>query len=83
MEAEINAAIDRLADTKKDVISVIEQLNVNEYDLLHKVYVQYLTLEEFADMNEKTYRWAASVHGRALQNVQRILDERECVHKIS
>lgn len=83
IESEIDRCIDRLVATKQDVINVIEQLNTTEYDLLHKVYVQYLTLEEFADMNEKTYRWAASVHGRALQNVQRMLNERENVQNIS
>ena len=77
MEAEIDRCIDRLIETKKDVISVIEQLDAIEYDLLHVVYVQYLTLEDFAEKYDRTYRWAASVHGRALQNVQRILDKRE------
>lgn len=77
MEAEIDRCIDELIDTKKDVISVIEQLDAIEYDILHVVYVQYLTLEDFADKYDRSYRWATSVHGRALQNVQRILDKRE------
>ena len=79
IEAEIDRYIDRLIDTKKDVISVIEQLDATEYDLLHVVYVQYLTLEEFAEKYDRSYRWATSVHGRALQNVQRILDKREMI----
>ena len=79
IEAEIDACIDRLIDTKKDVISVIEQLNTAEYDLLHKVYVQYITLEDVADMYGKSYSWVTTVHGRALKAVQDILDGRERV----
>lgn len=77
IEAEIDQCIDKLIDTKKDVISVIEQLNATEYDLLHKVYVQYMTLDEVATLKDKTYSWATTVHGRALKKVQDILDERE------
>ena len=77
IESEIDRCIDRLVATKQDVISVIEQLNTTEYDLLHVVYVQYLTLEDFAEQYGKSYRWAAGVHGRALVNVLKILEERK------
>lgn len=77
IESEIDRCIDRLVATKQDVISVIEQLDTTEYDLLHVVYVQYLTLEDFAEQYGKSYRWAAGVHGRALVNVLKILEERK------
>jgi len=77
IEREIDEQIDKLIDTKQDVISVIEQLNTIEYDLLHKVYVQYIKLYEVPDIFGKTYSWATTVHGRALKKVQKILDERE------
>lgn len=76
IEAEINQYIDRLIDAKKAVINVIEQLNPTEYDLLHKVYVQHITLYEVSDLLDKSYSWVTTVHGRALKNVKRILDER-------
>ena len=77
MEAEINADIDRLVDIKQDIIKTIEQLPVKEYDLLHKIYVQGMEMYEAAVEMDKSYRWATSVHGRALANVQKLLDERE------
>ena len=77
IEKEIDEVIDQLIDTKKDVISVIEQLNAIEYDVLHKVYVQFITLQEVADKYEKSYNWAKTVHGRARKKVQRILDARQ------
>lgn len=76
IQAEITADIDRFIDLKQEVIRTIEALPAAEYDLLHKVYVQGRTLDEVADHNEKSRRWADSVHGRALANLQRVLDER-------
>lgn len=77
IEAEINAFVDRLIDTKRDVISTVERLNPTEYDLLHKVYVQYFTFDDVAIKMNKSYSWVTTVHGRALKNVQRMLDERQ------
>lgn len=81
MEDEINAAIDRLVDTKQEIIETIEQLHIDEYDLLHKIYVQKKELYEAAMEMDRSYRWATSVHGRALANVQKILNEREKLDK--
>lgn len=77
IEAEVIQCIDNLINTKRDVINIIEQLNATEYDLLHKVYVQYITIEELAEMYGKSYSWATTVHGRALKNVQDILNKRK------
>ena len=77
IEEEINQAIDLLVDKKQEVIRTIEQLNENEYDILHKIYVQGVTFQEIAADMEKSYSWVTSVHGRALSNLQRILNERK------
>ena len=76
LEKEINEHIDQLVDIRKDVVTVIEMLDIGEYDLLHKVYVQYLTLDEASYKMGKSYTWATTTHKRALANVQKILDER-------
>lgn len=77
IEREINEQIDQLVDARQDVINVIEKLNTTEYDLLHKIYVQYMSLYEVADIYKNSYSWATTVHGRALKNVQAILDQRK------
>lgn len=89
LSREIDQYIDSLIRKKKEVISTIEKLKPIEYDVLHKVYigiiipeenprtVRYLSLEEVAEMYQKSYPWATSVHGRALKHVQDILDERK------
>ena len=76
LEKEIEADIDKLIRLRKDVISVIERLKPDEYDLLHKVYVQNLTLGEAAYQMERSYSWATTTHKRAKAKVQKILDER-------
>ncbi len=76
LQAEINADIDNLIDTRKNIIETIESLETEKYDLLHKVYVQGFTLDEVAAMYGNSYSWATTLHGRALKDVEKILDER-------
>lgn len=77
MEAEIDALVDSLIATKREVIATIEKLeSPTEYDVLHKRYIQFLDLQEIADCYGKEYGWATTTHGRALKNVQNILDRK-------
>lgn len=73
MEAEIDRLVDKLVDTKKEVIETIEQLDSpTQYDVLHMIYIQGKTLQEVADHYNMSYDWAATTHGRALRNVRAI-----------
>ena len=77
MEAEIDSLVDRLIDTKREVIQTIEQVDSPiEYNVLHMRYIQYRELQEIADHYGKEYSWATTTHGRALGKVQKILDGR-------
>jgi hypothetical protein len=80
IDKEINRLVDEFVDFKRDVSCIIERLSLDEYDVLHKIYFQYLSLYDVADMKGKTYSWVTTVHGRALQNVTKILIEREQEH---
>jgi len=79
-EREITEQIDKFIDLKKEVISTIEQLKPVEYDILHKIYIQYMTYEQVAEKYGYQYSWATTTHGRALQNLRHILEERETSH---
>ena len=77
MEDEINAQVDRLIDTKREVVATIEKLeSPMEYNVLHLRYIQYKSLQEIADKYKKEYGWSTTTHGRALAHVQEILDRR-------
>lgn len=75
IEAEIDSLIDNLIDIKKEVVQTIERLHSPiEYNVLHMRYIQFRSLQEIADHYHKDYGWATTCHGRALKNVQEILD---------
>lgn len=82
IERDINDCIDHLYDERKKIISVIEKLDVVQYDLLHKMYVgvrgngktEYMNLNQVAELYEKSYSWATTMHGIALKHVQEIID---------
>lgn len=76
-EDEIDRQVARLAAKKRDVVSVIEQLKLNEYDVLHMRYIQKLSFYDIADAKGHDYNWATTVHGRGKASVQRILDARK------
>lgn len=77
LQAEINSMIDRLIDLKQEIIKTIELLNATEYDVLHKRYIQGMTFDEIGAAKHKSKSWATTVHGRALQNLNVILDKRD------
>lgn len=77
MEAEIDSLVDRLIDTKREVIQTIEQVDSPiEYNVLHMRYIQFVDLQGIADHYDKEYSWATTTHGRALGKVQKILDSK-------
>lgn len=75
IEKEIDSLIDKLIDTRKEIIGVIELLSATEYDVLHKRYIQGMTFDEIGAAKHKSKSWATTVHGRALQNLNKILEK--------
>lgn len=89
--AEIDRMLRRLFDVRQEILSVIELLNADEYDVLHKRYagvvcvdpatkqkrIHRMSLREIADARASSESWARGVHGSALKKVQRIIDERQ------
>lgn len=82
IEAEIDAEIDAMIDAKKDIVRVIEQLETTQYDVMHKRYIQEMTYDEIGFAYGKSKSWATTIHGEALQSVQRILDRREVAETV-
>ena len=80
IETEIDKLIDELINTKKSVIATIEKLpNPTEYKILHMRYIQNIGLAEIAEMLNREYTTITTTHGRALKNVQTILDAKEYI----
>lgn len=70
----IEEEIERLKGEIAEIINTIERLKATEYDFLHKMYVQHLSMKTICTTMRKSYSWAKAVHNRALKNLQRILD---------
>jgi DNA-directed RNA polymerase specialized sigma subunit len=75
LQNEINNMIDEFVDRKQEVIKTIEQLNdADEYDVLHKHYIQGKNWVQIADDMSYSYQGVHKIHKRALHNVQTILN---------
>ena len=74
IETEIQRDFEELLRKRREIIGKIEQLNAIEYDVLHKIYVQYLNFDEVAYACNYSRSWVTTVHGRALAHLQDILN---------
>ena len=88
-----NAAIDRYGDAKQDVINHIEMLPIRQYDVLHWLYIKkrdkiakgqgwYYTWSEIAEKMGCTEQNISKLRGKALRNLQKILDSEEKAEKV-
>lgn len=77
IEEEIAVAVEKLIAEKRKVTQTLEKLDSPiEYRLLHMRYIQHISLVDIADRLDQEYTWVTTTHGRALKNVQKILDRR-------
>jgi DNA-directed RNA polymerase specialized sigma subunit len=49
LEHQIDRLIDQYVDYKKQVINSLEKLSANEYGVLHRYYIRYMTWEQVAE----------------------------------
>lgn len=74
IQQEINEAVDAFVDKKNEVRELLEGIkNPDQLDVLYKVYFQYQTLEQAACDMGYSYRNVCYIHGKALQEVERLL----------
>lgn len=74
LEREINAAIDKYADEKTAVSSMLDKLNdPDQLAVLHGRYVQYKSFEQISIDMSMTYRNICYIHGKGLQAVNEIM----------
>lgn len=82
MEAAVAKYVDteeeikQLVMQKDDIIHTIEQLGVNEYDVLHKLYIQFMDMNEVAEQKGKSYEWVKAKRKKGLRLLQGILSKK-------
>lgn len=87
MADTVDSGIDRVRRIEKRIkelyaemdaiIAIIDSLPEPESDILHKVYVQYMSLKEVAAVRHESYSTVATNHGIALKMVSDILEKRK------
>ena len=81
MQAQLNDDIDKFIDFKLEARELIaKSCDADCCKLLHKRYFHYQTWEQIAVEMGYTYQWVSDrrkgLHGRALEQLQKGLDER-------
>ena len=70
---EYDEKIVELNKERDEIIKTIELLPFKEYNVLYMKYVKGMNYDQIALANNKSYSWATSVHGRALQSLKKQL----------
>lgn len=73
----IDKRIAELEKEKGEIVSTIELLPKDEYDILHKCYVQHMSLKEVAAERDESYSSTTTTHGIALKRLGEILEKRK------
>ena len=74
LDTEITEAIKKAMEIERDIVKRIEALPVDEYDLLHKLYIQRVPFGDLPRVLNKSKRTVARLHGSALKRIQASLD---------
>lgn len=65
----------KVMNYRAEVTELIERLPYRYYDILHKIYLQGMSLKEIAYMKDKSYSWATKTHDKAIEALQKLLDQ--------
>ena len=76
LQEEINQDIDDLVDTKQKITKTIKGIqNVEFQTILEKRYLCFFSWEQIAATMNYDIRWLHRLHGKALEEVQTLLDK--------
>ena len=76
LQDDLNREVDRYVDLKREANELLSRLeNPIYYQILHSRYILYKTWEQIACDMDFTYQWVCELHGRALQEFGKLLEE--------
>ena len=75
LEREIDRDIDALVNLKREIMRVVNRIESAEYKtILEMRYLQFKKWEQIALLMSTDLRWVYRMHGRALNEVQKIIN---------
>ena len=76
LQEDIDREVDRYVDLKREVTELLDRMeNPVYYQILHSRYILYKTWEQIACDMDFTYQWVCELHGRALQEFGKLMDQ--------
>ena len=75
LDREIEHYAMRYKEAKAEVKAALAKLHPNESDVLHKIYIQRLTIDEVAVARRKSYSWVTTTQGRAVTHLAEFLTD--------
>ncbi len=76
LQRQINADIDGLVDRKNEALKMLDSMkNPVHMTILHRRYFLHQPFERIATDMNYTYRWVTRLHGRALQDFAKVMQE--------
>lgn len=76
LQRQINADIDDLIDRKDAALKMLDSMkNPVHMTILHRRYFLHQPFERIATDMNYTYRWVTRLHGRALQDFAKVMQE--------
>ena len=75
LESEIDRDIDALVDLKREIMRVVNSVESAEYrTILEMRYLQFKKWEQISLLMSTDLRWVYRMHGKALKEVQQIIN---------
>ncbi len=74
LEQQTNQLIDQYVDYKQQVVEVLEKLSTNEYGVLHRYYIRYMTLEQTAEDMGYSVRQVLRIKKKSLQKLEDVIE---------
>lgn len=76
LQKELNVEVKEMLEVQEDIERMINNLKNNNYcEILYKRYVYKQTWEKIAVDMSFSMQWVQTLHGRALQEIQKELDK--------
>ena len=77
LEDEDDPEMRELLRLKQEIINIIKKLEPKHFKMLHRIYVQRMTIREIHLMERMSRTWADNLHNKAKEELQDVLDNME------
>ena len=74
LERQINKLIDEYVDYKQEVVAILEKLPKEQYGVLHRYYIRYMTWEQVAEDMGYSRQQVWRIKKKSLKNLESVIE---------